>query len=138
MTALAIEAQRVRRGPPGAPAFAYGVLNGSKIYKGAIVGVTAAGAMKPAGTASVVAIVGIADRTLDNTAGSAVSADRVVAEKGVFQIVVPSADHSNITATVYAVDDGTTSLSSASGANLAMGTLVGIEGGKTYVKIVGS
>lgn len=137
MTALSAEVQRVRRGPPKSGVFGYGVLNGSKVYKGGIVGVTAAGAMKPAGAASVVAIVGIADRTLDNTAGSAVSDTKVVGEKGCFQIDVPSADHSNINATVYAVDDATTSLSSNSGANLPMGTLVGIEGGKTFVQIIG-
>lgn len=113
--------------------FAYPVKAGVHFFRDAVVGVTATGLLAPAGTAGVVALVGLAPTEIDNTAGP----DGVVKlepRRGIFALTVPAATHANLNAAVYAVDDGTLSLSAASGANLPFGTLVGIEAGQTYVE----
>ena len=136
MTALAAGVNRLRRGQPNAGAFGYAVAAGKVVFKGGIVAVTSTGGLQPAGIAGSVAIVGIAAQDLDNSANAAVSAAMVEALKGTFQIDVPAATHANINAAVYASDDATLTLTA--GTLVAAGVLTGIEGGKTYVKIVGT
>lgn len=112
--------------------FGYGVKAGVHIFRDAIVAVTAAGlALKP-GDAGAVAIVGLADTEADNTAG-ADGALRVIPRRGIFPLTVPAADHASIGAPVYCTDDNTLTLTAST--NLKVGTLVGIEGGQTYVEI---
>lgn len=126
-----------RRGmEPSGGSFAYPVAAGVKVWRGAFVAVNSSGALVLIGAGGAVQFVGIADRDLDNSAGAGVSEQRVTALKGIYAITVPSATHSNINATVYATDDNTPTLTAST--NLPIGTLVGIEGGQTYVRLLGS
>lgn len=136
MTALVAGINRQRRGPPGHGAFGYAVAAGKVVFRGGLVAVTSAGALQPAGVAGSVAIVGIAAQDLDNSAGASVSDTKIEALKGTYQIDVTSATPANINAAVYASDDATLILTA--GTLVVAGTLVGIEAGKTYVKLIGS
>ena len=125
-----------RRGPPPAGGFGYPVAAGERVFKGGVVAVNAAGSLQRVQTAGSLVIVGIAHRDLDNTAGAAVSDIKVEALKGIYSLTVPSATAANINAAVFATDDATLTLTQ-SGSLLAAGTLVGIESGQTYVKMIG-
>ncbi len=135
--ALAAGKIRARRGrEPSGGAFAYSVKAAAKVWRGSFVCVNSSGAMVLIGAGDAAQFVGIADRDLDNTAGAAVSEQKVTALKGIYAITVPAATHANINATVYATDDDTATLTAST--NLPIGTLVGIEAGQTYVKLLGS
>lgn len=139
MTALIAELNLLRRGvPPSGTNFGYPVAAGEKVYKGSIVGVNAAGGLQRPQTAGTVALVGVADRSLDNTASAAVSTISVEAQRGVYKMPVASASFGNIGGTVYAADDGTLYLTNGGTLGfLPFGTIVGIEAGATYVKVNG-
>lgn len=135
MAALTADANYSRRGPPAAGEFGYPLAPGEKVFRGSLVGVNSSGQMIRLQTSTPVAFVGVADRFLDNTAGAAaLSVPPVTALKGTWSLTVPAATVSNLHAAVYATDDGTLTLTA--GSNLQVGTLVGIEGGQTYVKII--
>lgn len=112
--------------------FAYGLKAGTRLFRGSIVALNAAGlAMRP-GDAGAVAIVGVSPELIDNIAGTD-GAQMVQPRRGVLQLVVPGATHANIGAAVYATDDSALTLTA--GTNLRLGTLVGIEAGLTYVEV---
>ena len=136
--ALSADALYARRGSGGSHnEFGYQVKAGEKIYLGAVVGVNSAGTLQKMQTSGTVALsLGLADRRLDNSAGSAASDGYVVILKGTWRIPVPSATAANIGAAVYVTDDGTFTLTSTDA--VAFGTLAGIDGGATYVRINGS
>ncbi len=140
MTGLTSDALLTRRG--GAKVsneYGYPVAPGEIVYRGGLVGLNSSGQMQRIQTAGTVVFAGLADRTLDNTASSAASSTLVVANKGTWSLTVPSATVSNINAPVYASDDATLSLTQGSSpALLQVGVLSGIEGGQTYVTILGS
>ena len=139
MSALTADNNLYRRGAPAnGGTFGYPVAAGEKVFKGGIVGLNSAGAMQRPQTAGTVVLVGVADRTLDNSAGAAVSTIAVEAQRGTFKMPVTSALAVNINGTVYASDDATLQLTN--GGTLALlpfGTIAGIEAGATYVKVNG-
>jgi uncharacterized membrane protein (DUF2068 family) len=134
--ALTADAAYQRRGLPGRNEFGYPVAAGEKVFRGSIIAVNAAGAVVRVQTAGAVQIIGLADHFLDNSGSASVSTDRVVGLKGTYALTVPSATAANINATVYASDDNTLTLTQ--GTLLAAGVLVGIEGGQTFVQMIGS
>ena len=120
-------------------AFRYGVKAATTLYRDAIMAVTATGLATKPGASGAVAVVGLVPTDANNSAG----ADRDILlepRRGIFPLTVPTADHSHIGATVYAVDDNVLSLNATDGgspavAYLKVGVLVGIEAGQTYVEI---
>lgn len=134
---MALSADKIfrRRGQPAtAGEFGYFVAAGVKVYRGALIAINAAGNIVLVGAGTAVAFVGIADRFLDNSAGSGVSAEKVVGLRGTWDITVPSATPTNTNAAVYATDDGTATLTAST--NLQIGTLAGIESSQTWVKLL--
>ena len=119
--------------------FGYPVAAGEKVFRGGFVCVNSAGAMVRPQTSGAVAFVGVADRGLDNSSGGSVSDTSVVAVRGVFAAPVASAGPTNINASVYLVDDNTLTLTQVTSgtALLSAGTVVGIEGGRVYVRTPG-
>lgn len=135
--ALSAERSVDRRGAePARNSFAYAVAAGVKVYKGAMVAINSAGAVILPPASGGIAILGIADRTVDNSAGGSVSTVLVTPMKGTYALVVGSATAANIGASVYASDDGTLTLTA--GTLTLAGVLTGIEGGRTFVNIVNS
>ncbi len=132
MTALAASVKLDERYP--GRSFAYPVASGFHVYAGGLVGVNAAYALQPAGSAGVVAIAGICQTELDNTAG-ANTGQMVNVARGTWALPVASATAASIGAPVYAVDDSGCSTSSNSGANLPAGVLAAIESGRAWVRI---
>lgn len=132
--ALSADARYARRGSGGANnEFGYPVLAGETIYLGSVVGVNSAGTVQRMQTSGTEALsLGLADRNVN----SLTSGVTVVILKGTWRIPVPSATAANIGAAVYVTDDGTFTLSSSS--SVLFGTLAGIDGGATYVRINGS
>jgi hypothetical protein len=126
----------VRRGRSPAGEFGYPVAPGERVFRNGLVGINASGQMQRIQTAGCVAFLGVADRDLDNTASSAASGTSVIAQRGIFGLVVPSAAPANINAAVYASDDNTLTLTQNGAAPylLQAGHLSGIEGGLTYIK----
>jgi hypothetical protein len=117
--------------------FGYNVASGIHVYAGALLMLNAATTLQRIQDASGVAFAGVADRELDNSANSAASSGFVVAERGiVIKLPVSGAGPANVGAPVYATDDATATLSSASGANPQIGFLAGLERGSTWVRIV--
>ncbi len=135
--ALSAGKPRDRRGAePNGVGFAYPVKAGERVYRGGFCAVTAAGQLQRVQTASSSQFVGLASQDYDNSANAAASTDKVTVLRGVYAITVPAATAANINATVYCTDDDTATLTV--GSNLPIGTLVGIENGQTYVKLLGS
>lgn len=123
--------------------FGYPVAAGEVVYRGGLVGLNAAGNIQRIQTTAnggVVVLLGLSDRTLDNTQSAIPSATLVVPSKGSWGLSVPNATPSNIGAAVYAVDDGTVTLTQNAAAPflLQAGVLSGIEAGATFVTISGS
>lgn len=112
-------------------AYDYPVLAGVIHYGRGGVGVTAAGYSVPAGHASAVALVGLADERVDNSTG-ANGAVRVRAKKGVFKIPL-AATPANVGAKVYMSDDNTFTLTA--GALLSIGTIDAVDAAGTWLKI---
>jgi hypothetical protein len=116
--------------------FGYNVAPGIHVYAGALLMLNATTTLQRVQDAGGVAFAGVADRELDNSANTAASSGFVVTLRGiVIKLPVPSAGPSSIGAPVYATDDATATLSSASGANPQIGTLAGFEAGGTWVRI---
>nr|WP_294555839.1 hypothetical protein [uncultured Rhodopila sp.] len=116
--------------------FGYAVPAGEIVYRGSLVALNVAGNIVRVQTAGALGFLGVANKRVDNRSGSAASTDLVVPERGTFAIVVPIATFTNVAAaaTVYAVDDGTVTLTNT-GSLLAIGTLAGIENGATWVNL---
>ncbi len=112
--------------------FGYGVAAGLRIFRGAIMAVTATGLVVRPGDVGAVAVVGLAPTEANNT-GGADGAIVLEPMRGIFPLTVPSATHANIGAAVYCTDDNTLTLTAST--NLKVGTLAGIEAGQTYVEV---
>jgi hypothetical protein len=123
---------------PSVVGFAYNVRNGTKIWRGGMLGVDASRNLVPINTvaALAVAFVGMADRDYDNSANASASTDKVLALKGTFVLTVPGATPASINAAVYATDDNTFTL--AASTNLQIGTITGFDGAQTVVKLLGT
>jgi hypothetical protein len=140
--ALSGDVNYARRGPAAnRNEFGYAPTSGVVIYRGALLGLTAAGTVQPLQASGSVAFAGLADRA-SNTAGQPVVQSYVIGLKGTWSLTVPGVTQANIgtylNVPVYATDDNTLTLSSNSGANLQIGTVAGIDNGQTYVNIAGS
>lgn len=93
-----------------------------KIYEGALVSVNAAGYAVNAGDDANTVVVGIADETVDNSAGSNGDKEIKVRRTGVFTFVAGfSAAQADVNSLVYASDNQTVDLA----ANLTNDVLVG-------------
>ncbi len=136
---LSADAVYDRRGEPvSRNEFAYPVSAGVKVYRGSLVGLKTDGSMAPIGTSGASTFAGMADRTLDNSGSGSVSDENVTALKGTWDIAIGgTVTVANIGATVYATDDATLTMTN-SGSLMAVGTLAGIESGKTFLNILGS
>lgn len=128
-----------RRGArAGRSDFGYPAAPGVTIWRGGIMGLNAAGQLQPIQTAATVSFAGVAERDYNN-AGNASAGPTVVASRESYALTVPGATYANIGAPVYATDDATLTLTvPTSGFEGAIGTLVGIEGGQTYVLMAGA
>ncbi|MHB1305351.1 MAG: hypothetical protein ACYCZB_18150 [Acidiphilium sp.] len=128
-----------RRGArAGRSDFGYPVAPGVAIWRGGIMGLNAAGQLQPVQTAATVAFAGVATQDYNN-AGSANAGPTVVASRECYALTVPAATAADIGTPVYATDDATLTLTApTTGFVGAIGTLVGIEGGQTYVLIAGA
>jgi hypothetical protein len=138
-----------RRGQrAGRSDFGYPAAPGVTIYAGGVMGLNASGQIQPIQTAAgtvagvtqtaCVAFAGIAMSTYVGL-GVATVGPLVVASRESYALTVPSATYANIGAPVYAIDDGTLTLTQpTTGFTGPIGTLVGIENGQTYVLIEGA
>ena|SRR6185437_15413563 len=126
-----------RRGaPPTGGTFGGPVAPGEKIFRGGMISWNASGQLQRLQTSGSVAFAGLASMDYDNSASSGAASVGMEALKGIYALTVPSATPANINANVYATDDGTLTLSSSS--STLVGTLAGIENGRTFVKLLGS
>lgn len=128
--------------------FGYPVAPGVTIWRGGIMGLNAAGQLQPIQTAAgtvngvtttaCVAFAGVAQQDYNNS-GQAGVGPTIVAMRECFALTVPAATFASIDAPVYAVDDGTTTLTQpTTGFTGAIGTLTGIDNGQTFVLIEGA
>lgn len=138
MTALTGDIKLNRRGAESSRnQFGYPVAAGEVVWRNSLIALNSAGNVVRVQTSGALIFLGVANKQIDNRTNGAVSADRVIGQKGTWQLVVPAATVSNINATVYATDDQTLTLTN-SGSLLTVGTLAGIEAGKTFVSIAGT
>jgi hypothetical protein len=138
-----------RRGAAmGRADFGYPAAPGAVIWRGGIMGLNASGQLQPIQTAAgtvngvamtaCVAFAGVAMQDFNNSAVAA-PGPAVVAGRQCYALVVPGATFANIGSAVYATDDATLTLTApTSGFEGAIGTLVGIDNGATFVNILGS
>lgn len=113
--------------------YGYPLKGGVRVFKRTIVGITAAKVAVPAGTTGCVALIGLADRNVDNREG--LDGDRLVKlDKGVFLMPFPAATPADIGATVFALDDQTLQLTNANGA-LRLGTIEAIDAEGVWISI---
>lgn len=94
----------------------YSVGASTKIYKGSLLATRADGCVYPvrapeSGQPDV--FVGVADETVDNSAGAAAAMGVKTWKKGSFVVAMPGASITNIGSLVYGVDDATVSTTSA-------------------------
>ena len=137
--ALTADSPYPRRGQPGRNDFGYPLAPGEQVYVGSLTCINASGQMIRVQTAGGVAFGGMADRNLSNVGNAAASSISVTGRTGTFALTVPSATYANIGASVYATDDNTLTLTApTTGFTQAIGTLVGIENGQTWVQLVRS
>jgi hypothetical protein len=135
--ALSAGVALARRGPPNqGTEFGYPVAPGEQIWRGGVVGVNASGQLQRIQTSGTVAGFGVASKDYSNVGNASASTVSVVAMKGCWALTVPSATTANIGAAVYASDDNTLTLTA--GSLHQVGILAGIEGGQTYVQMIGS
>ena len=129
MTAMTKD--KVRREREGR-AYGYPVLGGLQIFFGSLVAITAAGKAVPVGHTDGQHCVGLAKNSADNRDDDA-DPPFVEAVKGVYALDFDTAPtHADIKKPVYAVDDGTVTLTSGT---LLVGTLDGIDGTEFFVRI---
>lgn len=127
----------IRRGTPESRGqFGYPLTAGEKVWRGSLVGLTAAFTLQRIQTAGCVAFAGMAEQTYDNSASASPSAQRIVALKGTYGLTVPGVAGASVNAPVYATDDNTLTLIN-SGSLLQAGILAGVENSQTFVKLVG-
>jgi predicted RecA/RadA family phage recombinase len=123
----------IRRNMRSGDRYGYPVLAGVTIFGGSVMGITAALAAVPAAHASCVALIGIAEERIDNSAGA--TGDQYAnAKKGIFDITLAGATAADIGSPVYASDDETFTLDAAAGANLQIGTLHAIDADGVWLK----
>lgn len=132
--ALTKERDTVRRGPVFNTS--YGVLAGAKIYKGALVVLTAAGYAAPGSVATTLKAVGRATETVDNTAGAS-AAVQVPVEAGVFRWAnhgTHTATIANITGNAYVVDDETVANTDGTSTRSVAGIIVDVDANGVWVR----
>lgn len=121
----------IRRKWRNGDSYGYPVLAGVRLFGGALMGVTAAGAAVPAGHANAVALVGFVEQSIDNTGGA--TGDQMAhALKGVTAIPLAGAAYADIGKTVYASADDTFTL--VAGALLPAGTIDAIDADGVWLK----
>lgn len=103
-----------------------------KLWRGALVAITTAGQARPArNTASNTDVIkGFAERTVDNTGGSAGDVSTEGVRRGIIDLANDGSDPVTAASwgrTVYAVDDQTVSAGNNSGARVAAGTFWGFD-----------
>lgn len=99
----------------------------TKIYAGTIVAINASGYAVPASASSALRCVGRAEKTVDNTSGSA-GALTVDVKPGKFFFACSGASRASRGLMVYAVDDQTVALNDGSGLRPAAGRVVDYDG----------
>jgi hypothetical protein len=139
MTALTKGLNLTRRGPGLGFDFGGPVAPAVKIWRGAHLAWNAANQLQPVQTAGSVSYAGLSDRDYDNSASST-PGDNVVALRGCYALVVPGYTPADNDLPVYAVDDGTLTLTQNGGAPflLQAGTVAGIDNGVTFVLVKGA
>lgn len=112
--------------------FGYPVKAGIVLYGRALMAITVLGFAVPAGHADAVAIVGLVEERVDNSAG-ADGELHATAMRGCFGVVF-AADEPDVGRNVYAVDDETFSFD-GSGGRLLAGHVAGIGDGRTWIDV---
>ncbi|MBW6402039.1 hypothetical protein KPL78_29605 [Roseomonas sp. HJA6] len=112
--------------------FGYPVAAGARIFRGALMALTAAGLVVRPGDAGAAVVVGLSPTEADNRDG-ADGAIVLEPKHGTFPMTVPGAVHTNIGDPVYCTDDNTLTLTAST--NLKVGKLAGIEAGQTFVEV---
>jgi hypothetical protein len=131
MAALTAERTNTRKIGTGArpERISFRVAAATKIYKGALVVLTAAGYAAPGSVATTHTAVGRAVETVDNTGGAA-GALRVEVEQGVFTFNNSSAGDliavTDVSKTCYIVDDNTVALTNGTSTRSAAGKIIDI------------
>ena len=122
-----------QRMPVSGHSYGYPVKAGVRIFKRAMVGITADKLAVPVGAAGCVAVIGLATNAVDNRTG--VDGEvQVRVDKGVFRMPFAAAAPSNIRAQVFALDDQTLQLTNANSALLA-GTLDAIDAEGVWIRL---
>lgn len=107
----------------------------TKIYAGGMVGVDASG-RAIAGASGAVAILGVSERTVDNSAGTAAAIDAKDIRRGVFSFANKAADavvQGDLFQTVYVEDDQT--VRHTAGGGVAAGKFLGFNGTECWVQV---
>ena len=95
------------------------------IYEGALVAINAAGYAVNAGDDASAVVVGVADETVDNSAGAAGDTSIKVRRSGVFNFVANwSAAQADVNTLVYAVDNQTVDLAANTTNDILVGRVV--------------
>lgn len=115
----------------GGASFADPVAANAKIYRGAMVGLDAAGNAVPAAAATPVMRGVAVDDGADNTGGAAGAAS-VRTRRGVFHLNQTGLNRTHIGKTVYVLDDNTVGTTNT---NLAAGKLVDLDATGAWVEI---
>lgn len=105
----------------------YKVAAGVVIFKGAMVGLNAAGYAVPAADAADLVFVGVAYDQCNNTSGGAGDKTVRVWKDGSFKFARAAAVQADLGKTAYVVDDNTVALTSSH--NVAAGTIVEVPSG---------
>lgn len=140
MTALAADKARTRWGDArsvgSVPAAASTIT-----YAGSLVAVVTGGSDgygRPAATATTHAVLGVATKKVDNSAGAA-GAETIPYETGVFSFENSSAgdliDQGDVGALCYVVDDDTVALTNGSSSRSVAGIIMGMDGTKVKVLV---
>lgn len=141
MTALAAPRKTLRlQDIPFIELLSMQVKASTKIYAGGMVATDATGYAVPAATSTALKVWGIAEDTVDNTAGS--SGDLLVrVRRGAFNLNVGTSGDAltiaDIGAMVYAIDDNTVGKTSGSSARSIAGKFIGYEDSLPYFEITG-
>lgn len=104
----------------------YHFLQGAEaIYEGALVAINAAGFAVNAGDDANAVVVGVADNSVDNSAGAAGDTEILVRRTGVFTFVAGwSAAQADVNTLVYAVDNQTVDLAGTTTNDIVVGRIV--------------
>lgn len=138
--ALTADAPLIRRGQRTPGDFGYPVAPGEKVFKGSLLALNANGQVQRAQTAGGVVIVGVADRTLDNSGNAGASTEYVIAQRGIWGgIAITGEAFNKVGSAVYATDDGALNVTN-SGSLLTAGTISGydVATGQYFVELEGT